>query len=312
MVEICLAMIVKDEAAVIVRCLDSVIDFIDKVVICDTGSTDGTQEIVEGWYREKRVNGVLFEHEWKDFSTNRNIALDHARHMCSPGDYIMVMDADDVFRGKIDKRGFEAGGYVADGYMAKFRMIDLEWARPLLVRADKSWRYYFKVHELMLRSLDDGLNLTFLPDCHVECNVGGVYQGAQYFLDHAKLLEGENDPRSAYYLAQSYHCAGETELAIKAYARRTQMGGYSEETLVSWLRLGQLTNDPGCFLEATALNTTRPEGLFYAAEWCFSKGLNNVARTLLNESLLRTEPMGMFVERDVLRRAQLLKKELTK
>ncbi|MGW8788902.1 glycosyltransferase, partial [Heyndrickxia sporothermodurans] len=42
---ICLSMIVKNEASVIRRCLDSVRPLIDTWVIIDTGSTDGTQDI---------------------------------------------------------------------------------------------------------------------------------------------------------------------------------------------------------------------------------------------------------------------------
>ena len=42
-----LAMIVRDEAAIIARCLRSVRDKIDTWVICDTGSTDGTPSLVE-------------------------------------------------------------------------------------------------------------------------------------------------------------------------------------------------------------------------------------------------------------------------
>jgi glycosyltransferase involved in cell wall biosynthesis len=43
---LCLCMIVKDEAPVIRRCLDSVRPLIDHWVIVDTGSTDGTQDII--------------------------------------------------------------------------------------------------------------------------------------------------------------------------------------------------------------------------------------------------------------------------
>ena len=44
---ICLTMIVKNEAETIKRCIDSVKDHIDYLVICDTGSTDGTQDLIK-------------------------------------------------------------------------------------------------------------------------------------------------------------------------------------------------------------------------------------------------------------------------
>jgi len=39
-------MIVKDEADVLERCFDSCRGLIDRWVICDTGSTDGTQDLI--------------------------------------------------------------------------------------------------------------------------------------------------------------------------------------------------------------------------------------------------------------------------
>ena len=45
-----LCMIVKNEANIIKECFDSVIKFIDYWVICDTGSTDGTQEFIKNYY----------------------------------------------------------------------------------------------------------------------------------------------------------------------------------------------------------------------------------------------------------------------
>ena len=43
---LCLCMIVKNEAKIITKCLDSISNYIDYWVISDTGSTDGTQEPV--------------------------------------------------------------------------------------------------------------------------------------------------------------------------------------------------------------------------------------------------------------------------
>ena len=42
---ISLCMIVKDEAAILARCLDSVADLMDEIIIVDTGSTDNTKEV---------------------------------------------------------------------------------------------------------------------------------------------------------------------------------------------------------------------------------------------------------------------------
>src|SRR5579883_281073 len=87
---ICLNMIVKDEAHVIRRCLASVKPLIDTWIIVDTGSKDGTQEIIREFMKD--IPGELFERPWVDFGHNRNEALALARRKA---DYILFIDADD-------------------------------------------------------------------------------------------------------------------------------------------------------------------------------------------------------------------------
>ena len=74
---ICLNMIVKDEKDVICRCLASVKPVIDYWVIVDTGSSDGTQEIIRAFMKE--IPGELHERPWINFGHNRNEALELAK-----------------------------------------------------------------------------------------------------------------------------------------------------------------------------------------------------------------------------------------
>ena len=88
-----LCMIVRNESAVLARCLDSVRGLADEMVVVDTGSTDGTQEIVRGH------GARLIQAEWRDdFSWARNLALEAAR-----GRWILVLDADEYLLEK-DRR----------------------------------------------------------------------------------------------------------------------------------------------------------------------------------------------------------------
>ncbi|HEX3250433.1 MAG TPA: glycosyltransferase, partial [Pyrinomonadaceae bacterium] len=88
---ICLNMIVRNEAAVIERCLNSVKGFIDHWVIVDTGSTDGTQQLIRQCMRN--LPGELIERPWIDFAHNRSEALEFAR---GKSDYVFVIDADEL------------------------------------------------------------------------------------------------------------------------------------------------------------------------------------------------------------------------
>jgi glycosyltransferase involved in cell wall biosynthesis len=85
-VEITGCMIVKNEIDNIERCLDS-IQWLDEIVIVDTGSTDGTLELIQ----EKYPNVRLYQDEWdNNFSRSRNVALSHIKT-----NWILIIDADE-------------------------------------------------------------------------------------------------------------------------------------------------------------------------------------------------------------------------
>src|ERR1700680_162948 len=77
---VCLNMIVKNESKIIKRCLTSVLPIIDYWVIVDTGSTDGTQNIIKDFMKEKGIPGELHERPWVNFAHNRNQALELAKN----------------------------------------------------------------------------------------------------------------------------------------------------------------------------------------------------------------------------------------
>lgn len=81
-----LCMIVKNEEAVLGRCLDSVRDLMDEIIIVDTGSTDRTVTVA-GWYTEK-----VFTYPWdEDFAAARNYSFEQATMP-----YVIWMDADEL------------------------------------------------------------------------------------------------------------------------------------------------------------------------------------------------------------------------
>nr|MCR4945824.1 glycosyltransferase [Lachnospiraceae bacterium] len=73
MITISLCMIVKNESAVLARCLDTVADLCDEIVIVDTGSTDNTKEIAA------RYTDKIYDFEWvDDFAAARNFSFSKA------------------------------------------------------------------------------------------------------------------------------------------------------------------------------------------------------------------------------------------
>lgn len=86
MTTISLCMIVKNEEAVLERCLDSIADLMDEIIIVDTGSTDRTKELAAKYTRK------IYDFKWtSDFSAARNFSFSKANM-----DYIYTADADEV------------------------------------------------------------------------------------------------------------------------------------------------------------------------------------------------------------------------
>ncbi|WP_233476275.1 glycosyltransferase family 2 protein [Paenibacillus sonchi] len=78
-------MIVKDEEALLSRCLESVKGIADEIIIVDTGSTDRTKQIAENY------GAKIYDYVWSnDFAAARNESLRHAA-----GKWILVLDADE-------------------------------------------------------------------------------------------------------------------------------------------------------------------------------------------------------------------------
>ena len=86
-----LCMIVKDEEATLPKCLSSVSNVVDEIVVLDTGSSDRTPEIATAY-------GAKVHHfKWNNnFSTARNEALKYVT-----GDWILVLDADETLTPEI-------------------------------------------------------------------------------------------------------------------------------------------------------------------------------------------------------------------
>lgn len=86
MITISACLIVKNEEKILARCLESIKDIVDEIVIVDTGSTDKTKEITRN-YTDK-----IFDFQWiDDFAAARNFSFSKATM-----DYIYVVDADEV------------------------------------------------------------------------------------------------------------------------------------------------------------------------------------------------------------------------
>jgi len=232
-------MIVRNEAAIIERCLNSVVNLIDHWVIVDTGSTDGTQQLIKRCLRN--VPGELIERAWVDFAHNRSEALEFAR---GKSDYIFVLDADDVL---IHDAGFKLPTLTHDAYYLKIRCGAISFWRIQLFRNAPGWRYEGTVHEYLTRS--EIFTHERLQELLVDTHTDGARaaQPGVYQHDVEQLLrahqESPDDPRTIFYLAQSYSVSGEPALALEYYERYVAIGGWPEEVWLAKLQIAAMKQE---------------------------------------------------------------------
>jgi glycosyltransferase involved in cell wall biosynthesis len=232
-------MIVKDEADIIGRCLDSVLPLVDCAVLVDTGSTDGTQAIIRAKLDEYDVPGYVHSRPWVDFAHNRNEALE----MLAPFalDYALMIDADEEL--------VTSGPLVLglDCYDIETRLDGLRYNRVQLFRNRPGFKWRGILHEYL--ELPEGATRGPLANAYVRSHRDGARgkNPAKYYDDACTLAgayDAETDPalkaRYLFYMAQSYRDAHVIDSAISAYERRAVLGGWSEEVYISILNVARL------------------------------------------------------------------------
>lgn len=218
---ICLNMIVKNERDVIQRCLASVKDIIDYWVIVDTGSTDGTQQVIKECLKE--IPGKLYERPWVDFAHNRNEALELAK---GKADYLFFIDADEEL---VFSEPFIKSNLSKDFYLIRVRTENVDCTRTLIINdAIPGWKWVGVLHEYVENPKAKSYELLEgVRDLAITSD-GFRSKDPLKYLKDAQVLEKalEKDPtnsRYVFYLAQSYLNAKEQELALKNFEKRVSM-----------------------------------------------------------------------------------------
>ena len=273
---VCLNMIVKNEAPVICRCIDSVRPIIDCWTIVDTGSSDGTQDIIRKELSD--LPGELHERPWRDFAHNRSEALELAR---GRSDYILIIDADDMLE---IERDLTLPALSADSYPIEIRNASIVYQRTQLVRSALPWRYEGVLHEY-LTCEEAGSAGQQLSGIRMQCNHDGARRkDPETYRRDANVLEAalraETNPfllaRYQFYLAQSYRNSGDLEKALEHYLARADLGFWQEEvfmSLYSAARLKERLGHPGqdvidAYLRAAEAAPRRVEALHGASQFC--------------------------------------------
>lgn len=209
-------MIVKDEEDVIARCLDSIKDIVDEIIIVDTGSTDNTKEII------KEYTDKVFDFKWIDnFSAARNYAFSKATK-----DFILWLDADDIILEK-DREKFKQLKQnldnKVDAVMMKYNVgfdesdnITLSYFRERLSKRINNYQWMEPVHEY----LKVNGNIINSDICITHKKERASAKGRNLLIYEKNIAKGINlTPRGLYYYARELFYNGEYNDAIKHFKK---------------------------------------------------------------------------------------------
>ena len=301
---VCLNMIVKNETPVIRRCLDSVRPFIDRWVIVDTGSTDGTQDMIRQHFAD--IPGELHERPWRDFAHNRTEALELAR---GQADYLLFIDADEILR--------VAGAFAwpaldADAYFLHVEYAGTIYSRCALVSTRLEWRWVGVLHEYLTSTPEAQKGNLDWPRIVVSHD-GARARDPDTYRKDAEILEKAlrdepDNARYAFYLAQTWRDAGEPLKARTAYRRRAAMPGWDEETWMALYEIGRMAEAlrapigeiQAAYLAAYQFRPRRAEPLYQLARFHRERGEFALAYMFAKQAVTIARPADLlFIDESV-------------
>ncbi len=247
---ICFITMCKNEEHCIESTLESVYKYIDYWIVCDTGSTDNTCDIVKNFFREKNISGELFIDEWKGFDKNKSLMFERAYKKT---DFVLHLDADDFLVGNFNKNLLVQSK--DDIYYFNYNRGSCKFKASSLYNNHIKWKYVGVAHNL-IKCLDKHdlttSNIFIYDELWVDNNERGArkFDPNKYINDALKLKDQFfetlfEDPddlmyRSVFYTAQCYMDSGHYKEAIQWYTLFTKLkDSWCEEFFESNLRIAK-------------------------------------------------------------------------
>lgn len=274
-----LVMIVKNAGKGFGRILEKNIPFIDRWTILDTGSTDGTQEVIRS-VLGTRVRGQLYEEPFVDFGTSRNRALELAGDVCK---FTVMLDDTYYFTGDIrDFLNEVRSDQFADSFSLYINSADVQYASNRLIKSQRKLRYKFKIHEV----IDERDNVTVIipperAQIHDEQNDYMQERTTKRKALDLRLLresiqEEPENPRHWYYMAQTYVGMQDYEHAYRYFLARVfhPEEGFLQEKIDACFEAARCAQFQlkrpweevrPLYERAYAMDPTRPDSVYFLA-----------------------------------------------
>jgi tetratricopeptide (TPR) repeat protein len=249
-----LTIMVKNEEHSMEKTLEPFLELRDPRIgylILDTGSTDNTISVTLDLFQKYDVtNGYVVEKPFVNFAVSRNDAIKFAEEKFPYAGFLLMIDAEWFVQGVSDLLDFceEYKFHSESSFLLKIGNKSFENFLPRLFKPHKGLYFEGVVHEyLNARScikIDNSVMAIYAPS-----NTGREQSQRRWTRDANLLFEehkrNPTDPRTTFYLAQTYACLGDLKNALYWYQFRTQQPGWDQENYMAFYRLATVYEGMG-------------------------------------------------------------------
>ena len=240
------AIMIKNEAQTITKTLESFISTKQNYFfVLDTGSTDNTVTVVKEFFKRENVTGHITQEKFVDFATSRNRTLELTKHSFPNAIFIVMPDAEWELHNinLLHEYCYKQKNSTSPLYLIQTYMNSTEFTVARLFRASSNIRFSGVVHESPTTPTNNKCpnNIYFT----VNASPKGIEKSRKRWQQDLLLLanafnKDQNDPRTAFYYAQTYECLGLNEKAYQKYLHRSHLEGFDEENYITEYRLGYI------------------------------------------------------------------------
>jgi len=220
--------------------------YIDRWTILDTGSTDGTIETIKKVLVDKK--GELYEEPFINFRDSRNRCLELAGKKCK-----FTVMLDDTYIINSGLRLFlntVRGDQYADSFSIFIHSGDSEYASNRILKTESELRYNYRVHEVITEKNNTNVIIpnkdSFIEDRRYDYMENRTKERKQNDLQllFEELEENVMEPRTYYYLGQTYYALGDMEKAYYYYLKRAEIvnAGFIQERIDALFEAARIAN----------------------------------------------------------------------
>ena len=310
LINICI--MVKDAGDGFEQVLLDNLPYMDNYTILDTGSTDNTISIIKKVLVNKR--GQLYQEPFINFRDSRNRLIELAGETCF---FNIMLDDSYILNGDVRQfLEFARGDRVVDSYSLIIDNLDTMYTSNRVVKSSRKLKYKYLLHEII--QSENNLNCSIPQRCGYIYDKDSTYMHERTMTRKQKdidtlmlmLKEDPTDPRTYYYIADSYICMKDWVQAVEWFIKRIEIGGGFNSEIQDALYYIATIKDiylkypwEECmqwYLKCYEVDPTRSESLYFIGQHYLNIGMNNTAFMYLkNANELGLPAIQMSVRKNI-------------